>query len=677
MTDILFVPQDGTLEDAVAKIQPGGIVKIHAGRYMLQETLLIEKPLRFEGEGFEKTVVVSNSNTDLIQVRVNGEFSVEGLCFKYEESTEPSLSDAKNKSLPSILRIKSGIADVSNSKFAGHKKLKSNGISLYGKSRGRIKGNEINNFFSGISSRKDAYSELIGNRCEENLFGIAFIGPGLVADNVCRLNEKTGIIVNGDASPEISCNLCEENDIGIAFFDSSSGAATENVCRLNSGHGIFVTDQASPVISANRCEQNDMGVEFHDSATGAARENVCRLNKSFGIHVSSQASPETSCNLCEENVVGIGFSDTTSGTATENVCRLNERSGIQVKDDASPEIRGNRCEEQVTGISFSGSASGTATENVCRLNKGFGILVRDEASPEIDGNHCEENSAGIGFSDTTSGSATDNVCRFNEKGGIMVGDEASPELSGNHCEENSAGVASSDKTSGLTHGDMIKVQSDQNKIIEFDDNILAWVDESTNLMWEVKNRESLEHMYVWHKRYVKGAPTDGATGSMSYEMEIRDATSYVERLNTNKYAGFSDWRLPMVEELESLIDPDGDNCFIKKPLQKNTSPAYWTDTPTTVVNVCRPKGSSPFHNWKDGAHIAAIKIVDFQKPSTGNYAPNKTLWLRCVRSHRNEEKPSSLSFEEAKKIAKENSGAVITKSPDGTGYIIKNNRSTH
>jgi len=802
MTNKFFVPQDGTIEDAVAIIQPGGIIKISAGRFILQEPLLIEKSLRLEGEGSGETVVISATNIDLIRVKIGGEFSVEGLCFQYEENMESSLYEDNAEPSSSMLRIDAGIANIFNCKFAGHQSLKSHGISLYGESRGCIKGNEVNNFFFGISFRMNAYAELIGNHCKENHSGIAFFGSssGSVADNFCRLskncgilvrdeaspqirgnrckengagicfsgsssgsatenichlNEESGILARDESSPQISGNHCEENNFGIVFSHSNSGSATENVCRLNKGSGILARDEsspqisgnhceennvgivfahsssgsatknacslnkdfgimvsneasphiggnhceenyagivflnsssgsaiknvchlnisygieilveASPEVSGNRCEENSTGISFSGSASGSATNNVCRLNKSFGIQAIDEASPEISGNRCEENEVGISFCCSTSGSATENVCRLNEKSGIQVTDEASPQVRGNRCEENVTGVNFAGSSSGSATENVCRLNKGFGIHVRDEASPQIRGNRCKENGAGIGFSGSSSGSATENVCRFNEKGGIIVMDEASPEMGDNCCEENDAGIAPSGSTSGLS-----SIQSDQNETIEFNGNVQAWIDENTNLMWEVKSRENIDYMYVWHKRYIESAPSDGTTGSMSYENKIRDATSYVERLNTNKYAGFTNWRLPTVKELESLIDPDGDNCFIKKPLQKNTAAAYWTDTPSQAIYVYRTKGSD-FSGWKDGAAIPAIKIVDFQKPLTGDYAPNKTLWLRCVRSHGNKETTSSLSFEEAKKRAIENPGAIITKSPDGTGYTIR------
>jgi len=50
----------------------------------------------------------------------------------------------------------------------------------------------------------------------------------------------------------------------------------------------------------------------------------------------------------------------------------------------------------------------------------------------------------------------------------------------------------------------------------------------------------------------------GSSDRMIYE----DAKKYIVRLNKNKFAGYSDWHLPTLEEIASLLEPRRkDDCF--------------------------------------------------------------------------------------------------------------------
>ena len=150
-------------------------------------------------------------------------------------------------------------------------------------------------------------------------------------------------------------------------------------------------------------------------------------------------------------------------------------------------------------------------------------------------------------------------------------------------------------------------------------------------MWEVKNIDNMKTMYAWHRSYVKGLKSAGPNGNLlPYDSEIKDATSYVESLNQKSYSGFTDWRLPTIDELESLIDANSDYLLIKRPLLKNSYPACWSDTPAMAWNAYGPKVAP--NDIKDTAYIPSIKVVDFKLGETGNYSPGDSLWIRCVRN---------------------------------------------
>ena len=92
------------------------------------------------------------------------------------------------------------------------------------------------------------------------------------------------------------------------------------------------------------------------------------------------------------------------------------------------------------------------------------------------------------------------------------------------------------------------IEYDQDRVIGIEEGVLAWSDEDTGLMWEIKSKQNIQKMYVWHKRYVDDLPvTDGNGAELPYEADVKDAASYVDRLNDIQYAGYSDWRLPTPE----------------------------------------------------------------------------------------------------------------------------------
>jgi len=78
------------------------------------------------------------------------------------------------------------------------------------------------------------------------------------------------------------------------------------------------------------------------------------------------------------------------------------------------------------------------------------------------------------------------------------------------------------------------------------------------------------------KNYLKdnrdGTINDRATGLMweqggsSGVMRYEEASEYVESLNREKFAGFSDWRLPTLEELASLLKPKGEDGLYIDPI---------------------------------------------------------------------------------------------------------------
>ena len=76
--------------------------------------------------------------------------------------------------------------------------------------------------------------------------------------------------------------------------------------------------------------------------------------------------------------------------------------------------------------------------------------------------------------------------------------------------------------------------------------------------WSNPDGKGIQHQY--EKQHDSEVVFDGATGlywqqsGSSNHMVYKDAVKYIEQLNREKYAGFTDWRLPTLEEALSLME---------------------------------------------------------------------------------------------------------------------------
>ena len=72
------------------------------------------------------------------------------------------------------------------------------------------------------------------------------------------------------------------------------------------------------------------------------------------------------------------------------------------------------------------------------------------------------------------------------------------------------------------------------------------------------------------------------SGSMNY-MSLTDAVSFVDELNSSKFASYDDWRLPTLEEAMSLMESTLKNDFFLDPMFDKQQHIIWTSTRAWVV----------------------------------------------------------------------------------------------
>lgn len=124
------------------------------------------------------------------------------------------------------------------------------------------------------------------------------------------------------------------------------------------------------------------------------------------------------------------------------------------------------------------------------------------------------------------------------------------------------------------------------------------IDRSTGLMWQQQ----------------------GSTKDMTHE----EAVGYVSRLNSVRFAGFENWRLPTSEELVTLLQNKGENqgLFISPVFDPHRF-VLWTDDP--VFDGRYSQGRDQYgHNF--------YAIVHFKQGSEGWEPDNRYNSVRAVRS---------------------------------------------
>jgi len=105
----------------------------------------------------------------------------------------------------------------------------------------------------------------------------------------------------------------------------------------------------------------------------------------------------------------------------------------------------------------------------------------------------------------------------------------------------------------------------------------GWImtkDNVTGLIWEVKI-DNKNDVYTWCD--TNSATNGRDAGTCGNDTDTED---FINALNSKNFGGFSDWRLPTIKELSTIINSDADFPTINATFFPNTvSSDYWSSTP--------------------------------------------------------------------------------------------------
>lgn len=171
---------------------------------------------------------------------------------------------------------------------------------------------------------------------------------------------------------------------------------------------------------------------------------------------------------------------------------------------------------------------------------------------------------------------------------------------------NSSGVALTDQSATTVSGECLR-------------------DEQTGLVWELKTNngglQDRDWEYSWYQSNIVGpdellghqAPTNANCGGLSN----CNSEVYAAAINGQAPCGFSDWRLPSVDELLTIINGDS----VSPALDSN----YFPNHGTTALYWSNNSAATPiFYGW----------YVDLATGSVGTVSKDQLLSLRLVRGAR-------------------------------------------
>jgi hypothetical protein len=150
-------------------------------------------------------------------------------------------------------------------------------------------------------------------------------------------------------------------------------------------------------------------------------------------------------------------------------------------------------------------------------------------------------------------------------------------------------------------------------------------DNVTGLMWELKSDDGSVHdrdnKYTW---YDSNPETNG--GDEGTPGDGTDTEDFIDTLNAEKFGGFSDWRLPTLKELSSIVNLGNINPAINKEYFAHSHSSYYytstsdAETPANVWCIYFGHAQDYIVSKSNAYYVRAVRGAS--ESATGTFTDN-------------------------------------------------------
>lgn len=349
------------LEDAIAAAPTDSVLTLEAGRYRLERSLKVQRPLQIHGPGAERCTLESTAPDFALGLACKlGSVHLRGVTIRHDGNAPAD-----------IVRVLHGRVELAGCILRGGvpqtPKIQGDGLRVASEGAVRLTDCILEaNRGNGLSTT--GVAEVHATACKfraNDGHGLHVAGKSITLQQCEASDHRTsnGIHITESARAEVVDCIFSRNKNGIAAFRSAQIELKRNLCERNGLDGIVVKDSVAVNAEGNRCVKNrQAGISLHDMVRGEVFDNRCKENATAGIELEEQASVHIIGNTCEQNRgSGIEYRDQSGGGCDRNIASANEGHGFDIGGQAKPSL----------------------DKNESKNNGGAGIRVAESAAPTI------------------------------------------------------------------------------------------------------------------------------------------------------------------------------------------------------------------------------------------------------------------------------------------------------